>query len=913
MAIQGTGRTTFTRVEDYSIVFLLNGVRCDILNFDTVKGMENASFEADFFNGAEACTVTKAVIACYDGNGSVLGSPIEVSDTSAAVVDGGNLYLSKDCKSIGCEAYIGSRKICGFTIAVVRDGGSVGVKSVAYKVINNVSANASLNWDSVAAAPSYPAVKPDKGKYCYIMTIVSYTDGTTTNAVGTSYTPMDGNDGKSVTVSSTKVEYAGADSGSTAPATGWSSSVPQLAQGKYLWTRTTVAFSDGKSITSYSVGRIGMDGAKGGTTHILYASSASPKSASEVVAAIDAAHQYYGTYQDTDINDDVNKYTSVKSWVLIKGEKGDTGQQGPQGEQGKKGSDATGYSLVHMNDTTGTVKATGSGSATVFRLHYNLHYKAVKMVGSSKSNVNIATIAATIENTTKSTTVNGLEGTLSGDGSTSYTSDERPSSAIPVTVTLSDGTVLYDSVPVTMEAGVAVDIDNKLNKLTTTVAGKADISTINQKADEISMSIASRKEYRNLLKGSDFSYIADNVQLNHSNGQTVEVSDTERYDTSRSVHIKVAKEGDYNGVFIRPVIVKTSTKHYVSVLAKGTGTLVIEIISIDSNGTRKGGLQVTSFPLSSEWTLCRVPFTTGGYDRIEVNFWMYVVGEAYIARPMLEEGSEYTGWTLSPDDPTTEDRLRDAGIDIRKGTIDLRAGSVNFLGADGKPYITAELDDDGMPHLIFYNKAGTAMYDLGYTGLFNLIQDSDKQTWVEYGGQVIDGDTANCSDITGGSYKFVDDDFTEAVILDRTIYEYHPAYVMSNGEKKYYNSNCKNQLYLSNDVDESEGSYNKPTGKALYTDDGILRLNGYLYELVERKVVSKKTNGGTTTIEEHFRFRAHAIYRNRLNLSGGMTDYSAGRTVKIEKFGTAISGSVETKYKVSIDGSDYEDKDIVKL
>lgn len=64
-------------------------------------------------------------------------------------------------------------------------------------------------------------------------------------------------------------------------------------------------------------------------------------------------------------------------------------------------------------------------------------------------------------------------------------------------------------------------------------------SAVSQTADEISMSIASQKTYRNLLKGSDFSYIADNVQLNADTGQTVEVSDTERYDTSRSVHCSV--------------------------------------------------------------------------------------------------------------------------------------------------------------------------------------------------------------------------------------------------------------------------------------------------------------------------------------------------------------------------------------
>ena len=192
MAIKGTGRTTFTKAEAYSTVFRLNGVRCEILNFDTVKGMKRATFEADFLNGTEPCTVTRAVITCYAADGSVLGSPIEVNDTSAAVVDGGNLYLSKDCKSIACDAYLGSRKICGSAIAVVRNGESVSVKSVTYKYINNADANASLNWDTAASSATFPTVRPDKGKYMYVMTIVKYTDGSSTNSVSTSYTPTDG-------------------------------------------------------------------------------------------------------------------------------------------------------------------------------------------------------------------------------------------------------------------------------------------------------------------------------------------------------------------------------------------------------------------------------------------------------------------------------------------------------------------------------------------------------------------------------------------------------------------------------------------------------------------------------------------------------------------------------------------------
>lgn len=752
MAIKATGRATFMAVEDYDIVFVLNGIRCDVLNFDSVRTAESAALEADFYNGGDSCVVDKAVLCCYDGEGTLLGSPIEVHDTSIAVADGGNLYLSKDCKTITCDIYAGDKKLLSKTLPVIRDGSSVGVKAVSYKVINNVTANASLNWDSVTSQTAYPTQKPDKGKYCYVMTIVLYTDGTSTNTVSTSYTP---NDGTSVKVASTKVEYVGSDSGTTTPSSGWQTAVPQLAQGKYLWTRTTVSYSDNNSTTSYSVGRIGMDGSKGGTTHILYASSASPKSPNDVKTVIDSSHQYYGTYQDTEVNDDVNKYTSVGSWVLIKGEKGDTppmyslnatagnndigndsrisfngktlatsvsrghtiyflrggvypsvaftksydtygtpslatdiatyltskdanayndcvlviigfdaltvnddlrnalksygyggdnllynvslnrtsfvfiGQKGMtegtayykmskiskvsltasvsngvlvgtghKGEKGdtptvaklrvdhsvchfsrtsntwdfdtvtvsivimnggkteipaygdttkyfwrlstdgisvkrssgdefdasltassitvnlyKTGSDenvaidtitvpmvfdgkdgegtpGVSYRLVPMSDRSATVKASNSSTNATFTLHYTLHYKAVKMVGDRAESATIATIAATIEDKMAITTVNKTEGTLSGTGTKSYTSDNRPADSIPVTVTLSDGTVLYDNVPVTMEAGVAIDINKNLATVTQTAAdNKGNISTIQQTAKSISLKV----------------------------------------------------------------------------------------------------------------------------------------------------------------------------------------------------------------------------------------------------------------------------------------------------------------------------------------------------------------------------------------------------------------------------------------
>lgn len=160
---------------------------------------------------------------------------------------------------------------------------------------------------------------------------------------------------------------------------------------------------------------------------------------------------------------------------------------------GKDGNGTPGvsYRLVPMSDRSATVKASNSSTNATFALHYTLHYKAVKMVGDSSESATIATIAATIEDKTVITTVNNTEGTLSGTGTESYTSDNRPADSIPVKVTLSDGTVLYDNVPVTMEAGVAVDINEKLGKITTTLTDpNGDFNTIKNTANSNSARIS---------------------------------------------------------------------------------------------------------------------------------------------------------------------------------------------------------------------------------------------------------------------------------------------------------------------------------------------------------------------------------------------------------------------------------------
>lgn len=69
-----------------------------------------------------------------------------------------------------------------------------------------------------------------------------------------------GDTGTAATITTQTVRYQASTSGTTVPSGTWSSTVPAVSQGSYLWTRTELAFNDGTTVTSYSVGRMGIDG-----------------------------------------------------------------------------------------------------------------------------------------------------------------------------------------------------------------------------------------------------------------------------------------------------------------------------------------------------------------------------------------------------------------------------------------------------------------------------------------------------------------------------------------------------------------------------------------------------------------------------------------------------------------------------
>lgn len=75
--------------------------------------------------------------------------------------------------------------------------------------------------------------------------------------------PYDGKDGVAVSVDDVDVEYAKSSSNSEAPTSGWSTTSPTWENGKYIWSRTKVTYTDGSSTTTQPVCITGTQGNTG--------------------------------------------------------------------------------------------------------------------------------------------------------------------------------------------------------------------------------------------------------------------------------------------------------------------------------------------------------------------------------------------------------------------------------------------------------------------------------------------------------------------------------------------------------------------------------------------------------------------------------------------------------------------------
>lgn len=69
-----------------------------------------------------------------------------------------------------------------------------------------------------------------------------------------------GDTGDASSITTQNVSYQASSSGTVAPSGSWTTTIPTVTPGDFLWTRTQLAFNDGTTVTAYSVSRYGIDG-----------------------------------------------------------------------------------------------------------------------------------------------------------------------------------------------------------------------------------------------------------------------------------------------------------------------------------------------------------------------------------------------------------------------------------------------------------------------------------------------------------------------------------------------------------------------------------------------------------------------------------------------------------------------------
>lgn len=149
------------------------------------------------------------------------------------------------------------------------DAGAAGAAGVG---ISGITEYYQVSTSNTTAPTSWGTTVPTltaTNKYLWNYEKITYTNGTskeTAKRVIGVYGDK-GNTGatgpQGIGVKSSTVTYQASTSGTTIPTGSWVSTIPTVAAGQYLWTRTIITYTDNKTTTSYSVGRMGQNGANG--------------------------------------------------------------------------------------------------------------------------------------------------------------------------------------------------------------------------------------------------------------------------------------------------------------------------------------------------------------------------------------------------------------------------------------------------------------------------------------------------------------------------------------------------------------------------------------------------------------------------------------------------------------------------
>lgn len=235
------------------------------------------------------------------------------------------------------DAYVGNDVVASDELTFINvndgskgaDGNGIASTAITYQAGTSATVAPTGTWSS--SPVSVPA-----GQFLWTRTIFTYTDTTTKTIYNVSRQGADGISGKDGNgIASTTVSYGTSTSSTTQPST-WTSTIPTVPAGQYLWTRTITDYTDASvpDTISYTYAKQGVDGDKGdpGT-----AGTSVKVSKIEYQAGTSATTAPTGTWSTTIVSAPAGQYlwskTTMSDNSIIYG----IARQGADGANGKDG------------------------------------------------------------------------------------------------------------------------------------------------------------------------------------------------------------------------------------------------------------------------------------------------------------------------------------------------------------------------------------------------------------------------------------------------------------------------------------------------------------------------------------------------------------------------------------------------
>lgn len=264
MATKAQNQITIMDLTDAVSIFLsqdaitLNGGK------DGLAAAVNTVINVSAYRGSEQLTPSVGTPTFPSGQttatasvGQVANNVVPVTITIKAGTKTSGSVTIPVSVSDGASGTLTINKTVPFSIALTGQTGEQGDPGTSVTVSKTEYQQGSSNTTAPTGTWSNSPVSVGAGKYLWTRT--TFSDGKIAYSVARQ--GSNGTNGTSPTVSETTVQYQKSTSGTTVPSGTWSDTALAPDTSNYVWTKTTITYSDGATAVSYSVG--GKTGANG--------------------------------------------------------------------------------------------------------------------------------------------------------------------------------------------------------------------------------------------------------------------------------------------------------------------------------------------------------------------------------------------------------------------------------------------------------------------------------------------------------------------------------------------------------------------------------------------------------------------------------------------------------------------------